>query len=208
MIERMNKNLREPDVFENGEIVYIQDENRKWTIWATVLNRRKHQGINSALYMLKKAKTKRITCRNERAIRRFPGDSPDNRTDSTADNQTSGEGPVVNAVTASRLHTGIPAIRKDNIIHPARLSDIGRAVTEQEAMEIEKEHTTQSASGAEQKRSISFSKVCEVIIPGVERDELRHHLFHFYQNRPKDVPPSSNGTDVDQDKKEDEQRSW
>ena len=42
MIERMNKNLREPDVFENGEIVYIQDENGKWTIRATVLNRRKH----------------------------------------------------------------------------------------------------------------------------------------------------------------------
>ena len=75
MTERMNKNLREPDVFENGEIVYIQDENGKWIIWATVLNRRKHQGIESASYMLKKTKTKRITCRNERAIRRFPGDS-------------------------------------------------------------------------------------------------------------------------------------
>ena len=47
MIERMNKNLREPDVFENVEIVYIQDENGKWTIRATVLNRRKHQGIDS-----------------------------------------------------------------------------------------------------------------------------------------------------------------
>ena len=85
---------------------------------------------------------------------------------------------MVNAVTASRLHTRIPAIRKDNINHPARLSDIGRAVTEQEAMEIEKEHTTQSASGAEQKRSVSFSKVCEVVTFGDESDEVRYHLFH------------------------------
>ena len=35
------------------------------------LNRRKHQGVTSVSYMLKKTKTKRITCRNERAIRRF-----------------------------------------------------------------------------------------------------------------------------------------
>ena len=152
MIERMNKNLREPDVFENGKIVYIQDENGKWTIQATVLNRRKHQGIDSALYMLRKAKTKRITCRNERAIRRFPGDSPENRADLTIDGQTSGNEPMVNAVTASRLHTGIPRIRKDNTIHSARLSDIGHAVTEQEAMEIEKGLTNQSAFGTEQKR--------------------------------------------------------
>ena len=86
------------------------------------------------------------------------------------------------------------------------LSNIGCAVTEQETIEINEKQDSQSGSGAEQKRSISFSKVCEVITPGVERDEIRHHLFHFYQNRPKDVPPSSNGTDVEQDKKEDEQR--
>ena len=80
MIEKMNKNLREPDIFKNGEIAYIQDENGKWTVRATVLNRRKHQGIESSLYMLKKSKTGHITCRNERAIRRFTGDSPDNKT--------------------------------------------------------------------------------------------------------------------------------
>ena len=112
---------------------------------------------------------------------------------------------MVNAVTASRLHTGIPSIRKDNTIHSARLSDIGRAVTEQEAMEIEKEHTTQSASGAEQKRSVSFSKVCEVVTPGNERDEVRHHLFHYYQNRPKDDSPTDNNADVDEDKTKNEQ---
>ena len=86
---------------------------------------------------------------------------------------------MVNDVTASRVHTGIPAIPKDTI-HPARLSNIGRTVTEQEAIEIEKEHTTQSASGADQKRSIRFLKVCEVITLGDERDEVRHHLFHYF----------------------------
>lgn len=45
-----------------------------------------------------------------------------------------------------------------------------------------------------------------MITPGVERDEIRHRLFHFYQNRPKDVLANSNGTDVDQDKEEIEQR--
>ena len=112
---------------------------------------------------------------------------------------------MVNAVTASRLHTGIPSMRKDNTIHSARLSDIGHAVTEQEAMEIEKEHTNQSTSGAEQKRSVSFSKVCEVIIPGNERDKVRHHLFHYYQNRPKDNSPTDNYAVVDEDKVKNEQ---
>ena len=85
----------------------------------------------------------------------------------------------MNAITASCVHTGIPAILKDTI-HPARLSNIGRAVTEQEATKISKEQNSQSNSGAEQKRSVSFSRVCEVITPGDERDEVRHHLFHFY----------------------------
>ena len=57
----------------------------------------------------------------------------------------------------------------------------GSAVTEQEAREIEKEHTTQSTSRAEQKRSVSLSKVCEVITCGYERDEVRYHLFHYLQ---------------------------
>ena len=112
---------------------------------------------------------------------------------------------MVNAVTASRLHTGIPSIRKDNTIHSARLSDIGRAITEQEAMEIEKGLTNQSSSGTEQKRSVSFLKVCEVIIPGSERDEVRHHLFHYYQNRPRDDSPTDNYAVMDKDKAKDEQ---
>ena len=111
----------------------------------------------------------------------------------------------MNAVTPSRIHTGIPTIRKNSINHPARLSNIGRTITDQEATEIEEEHATQSTSGAEQKRSISFSKVCEVITPGDERDEVRHHLFHYYQNRPKDVPPVDNNADVGHDKAKDEQ---
>ena len=57
---------------------------------------------------------------------------------------------------------------------------IGSAVTEREARVIEKKHTTQPDSGAEQKRSVSFSKVCEVITFGDESDKVRYHLFHFY----------------------------
>ena len=116
--------------------------------------------------MLKKTKTKRITCRNERAIRRFAGDSldnragpignnPDSKTCSAGDTQTSGGEPTVNAITSSSIHTGIRSILKDTI-HPARLSNIGHAVTEQEATEISEEHGSQSDSRAEQKRSVSF----------------------------------------------------
>ena len=96
--------------------------------------------------MLKKTKMKRITCRNERAIRRFAGDSldngtgptggnPDSETGSTGNTQTSGEELTVNAITTSHVHTEVPAILKDTI-HPARLSNIGSAVTEQEAIKI------------------------------------------------------------------------
>ena len=81
------------------------------------------------------------------------------------------EGPMVNAVTASCVHTAIPAIHKDTI-HPARLSNIGRAVTEQEATEISSEQESQYSSGAEQKRSVSFSIVCEVVTQGEEKDEV------------------------------------
>ena len=74
----MNKNLREPDVFENGEIVFQQDSDGNWTIRAVLINRGKHQGVESSSYMLKKSKTGRMTCRNECAIRRFEGRLLDN----------------------------------------------------------------------------------------------------------------------------------
>ena len=60
-VEKMNKNLREPDIFENGEIVFLQDNEGKWTVRVTVINRRKHQGVESSSYMLKKSKTGRMT---------------------------------------------------------------------------------------------------------------------------------------------------
>ena len=62
----------------------------------------------------------------------------------------------MNAATTSRLYTGIPAIRKDGSIHASRLSNIGGAVTEQEAQEIEKEPAAQSASGADSKKTKVF----------------------------------------------------
>ena len=132
--------------------------------------------------MQNKTKTKRITYRNERAIRRLAGDSldngagstgnnPDSKTGSTGDTQTSGGEPTVNAITASRIHTGIRTILKDTI-HPARLSNIGPLVTEEEATEISGEQDSQYSSGAEQKRSVSFSRVCEVVIQGEEKDKV------------------------------------
>ena len=78
----------------------------------------------------------------------------------------------MNAITASRIHTGIWTILKDTI-HPARLSNMDRrTVTEQEATEISSEQNSQYSSGAEQKRSVSFLRVCEVITQGKEKDEV------------------------------------
>ena len=82
-IERINKNLREPDVFSNGETVFLQDSDGKWTIRAVVINKRKHQGVESSSYMLKKSKTGCMTCRNERAICRFEGGLSGNDVDTT-----------------------------------------------------------------------------------------------------------------------------
>ena len=45
-----------------------------------------------------------------------------------------------------------------------------------------------------------------MITHGDERDKVRHHLFHFYQNRPKDTSSNCNNADVDQDKEKNEQR--
>ena len=76
----MNKNLRKPDIFENGEIVFLQDNEGKLTVRVTVINRRQHQGVESSSYILKMSKTGRMTCRNERAIQRFRGDTLDTDT--------------------------------------------------------------------------------------------------------------------------------
>ena len=110
----------------------------------------------------------------------------------------------MNAITASHIYTGIRTILKDTI-HPARLSNIDRAVTEQEATEIGGEQDSQYSSGAEQKRSVSFSRVCEVITQGKEKGEVRHQLFFFFQSRPKDNPPNSDNADVGQAEEKNEQ---
>ena len=123
-----------------------------------MFNRRKHQGVDSSSYILKKSKTGHITCRNESAIRRFAGDSPDNKAGSTAGNQTSGDESAMNAVTTSHSYTGIPSIHKNYSIHTSKLSSIGRPVTEQEAQEIEKEPTAESASVANSKMTLRFLK--------------------------------------------------
>ena len=99
------------------------------------------------------------------------GGNPDRKTGSTGDTQASGEELTVNTITASHVHTGIPAILKDTI-HPARLSNIGHTVTEQEATEIGSDQDSQYSSRAEQKRSVSFSRVCEVVTQGEEKDKV------------------------------------
>ena len=65
----------------NGETVFLQDSDGKWTIRAVVINRRKHQGVESSSYMLKKSKTGHMTCRNEHSICRFEGGVSDPGTD-------------------------------------------------------------------------------------------------------------------------------
>ena len=54
----MNKNLRDPETFQDGETVYLQDKDTRWTIKATVISRRCHQGISTASYLLRKSRKK------------------------------------------------------------------------------------------------------------------------------------------------------
>ena len=44
-----------------------------------------------------------------------------------------------------------------------------------------------------------------MITQGKEKDEVRHHLFHFFQNRPKDDPPNRDNADVGQAEEKNEQ---
>ena len=132
MIEKINKNLREPNIFKNGEIVYLQDNEGKWTIRATVINRRKHLGVESSSYMLKKSKTGRVTCRNEHAIRRFGGENLDTGVGSREDTLESGDESAMNIGTTSSPHI-VLSISRNNSIHDSRLSSSSCAITEHEA---------------------------------------------------------------------------
>ena len=150
-------------------LCYLQDTEEKWTIRATVINRRKHQGVESSSYMLKKSETGHMTWGNEHAIRIFGGDTLDTGAEklvgSREDTSKSGDKSAMNISTPSRPHI-IPSLCKNNnSIHDYRLSSTGRAVTEHEAQEREKgqELTAQSTPGVNSKKSLRFSKVCEVI---------------------------------------------
>ena len=55
-VEYSNRGLRKSDVFEPSEMVYLQDEEGHWTVRATIISQRTHQGMSTASYMLKKSK--------------------------------------------------------------------------------------------------------------------------------------------------------
>ena len=80
-IEKVNKGLRRPDVFEMGNTVYLRDQEGKWNVPAKVVNQRKHQGFDTPSYLLRNLKT---GTRNERDIRKFAGDA-DTTTESTTE---------------------------------------------------------------------------------------------------------------------------
>ena len=111
--------------------------------------------------MLKKSKTGRMTCRNERAIRRFEGGLLGNDADmsvgSKEDTSRTGNNSAMNINTPSRpsLISSLP--KNSNSIYAYRLSTVpspGCATTEHGAIEREEgqEPTTQSTSGSTQGR--------------------------------------------------------
>ena len=51
------------------------------------------------------------------------------------------------------------------------------------------DRSPQSTPGGSSKKVVKFSKVCEVITPGDITDEVRHHLFHYFANRVREVHP-------------------
>ena len=74
MIE-INKGLRKPKIFQPGDTVYLRDQEGRWKLPATVKEQRKHQGFDTLSYVLKNLNTGTTTTRNERDIRKFPGNA-------------------------------------------------------------------------------------------------------------------------------------
>ena len=73
-LEKSNKGLRRPEIFNPGDNVYLRDHENKWKIPAKIVNQRKHAGFDTPSYLLKNMNTGTLTCRNERDIRKFAGD--------------------------------------------------------------------------------------------------------------------------------------
>ena len=73
--KRLNKGLQKPEVFKTGDKVYLRDQEGHWKIPALVRSQRKHQGFDTPSYLLRNLTTGTTTTRNERDIRKFPGDA-------------------------------------------------------------------------------------------------------------------------------------
>ena len=78
-VQRLNKVLRKPDIYNDGETVYLRDQEGKWTVRAKVINQRKYQGVETSSYLLRKCKTNRLTVRNKRSICKFQGNFLDTK---------------------------------------------------------------------------------------------------------------------------------
>ena len=127
--------------------------------------------------------------------------SADTLVGSKEDTSRTGNNSTMNINTPSRpfLVSSIP--KNSNSIHAYRLSTVpslGHATTEHGALEREKgqEPTIQSTLGANFKKVLRFSRVCEVITFGDRVDKVRLHLFHYFTNRPKEVHPLAEDEDV------------
>ena len=127
----MNKNLRDPETFQDRQTVYLQDQDGRWTIKAVVVSRRQHQGMDTASYLLRKVKTKCMTVRNARSIRRFEGDSSDTDVDtmgsSVEDTSRTGNNSTMNInLMKTPLHPSLMSSlpKNSNSIHAYRLSTV------------------------------------------------------------------------------------
>ena len=94
----MNKDLRKTEVFKTGDKVYLRDQEGHRKILAMVRSQRKHQGFDTPSYLLRNLTTGTTTTRNERDIRKFPGDA-----DQTADT-TSMSADSENVITGIMKH--------------------------------------------------------------------------------------------------------
>ena len=61
-VEYSNRVLRKPDIYKPGEVVYLQDEEGHWTVRETIISQRTHQGMSTALYLLKNQRAGDLLC--------------------------------------------------------------------------------------------------------------------------------------------------
>ena len=197
-LEKSNKGLRKPEIFNPGDNVYLRDQENKWKIPAKIMNQRKHAGFDTPSYLLKNMNTGTLTCRNERDIRKFAGDE-----------DTATENAYETPETVNKVSVGIMKAQKTADSGPdnADTSEPGRQRESGTQDKKERSKHSTSVTDPPSHRGVHWAKAIEVI--NFEENSIRStfSLQRCFALRPKkDEPMASNKEAVlDEERSEDKE---